>query len=120
MAPGVKVGRFLCEQDAMQSLRHLIVFKAKKAVSQLDFEFKFNHLASLERLQVGIHCDGATKSNLEATEPAILNIVNRHHGRPKFELSIYNYDLVVKDEGRRGAELQDGGLDNGEDHQEKP
>ena len=65
-------------------------------MSQLDFEFKFNQLASLERLQVGIHCDGATKSNLEATEPAILNIVNRHHGRPKFELSKYNYDRPIR------------------------
>lgn len=67
----------------MQSLRRLsILFRAKEAESNLGFEFIFNHLAGLEFLEVVVQCEGATKSDVEAAEAALQNVVSISHGRP--------------------------------------
>ncbi|KAL6594386.1 hypothetical protein ACP70R_048579 [Stipagrostis hirtigluma subsp. patula] len=89
--------RMVCERDAMPKLRRLyLVFNAKEEEwSGMGFEFSFEHLASLERLRVGINCSRATRSRVEAAEAAIRNTVSIHRGHPKLEIKRIDENRIV-------------------------
>lgn len=73
---------------AMPELRRLhLEFRVQEAESKMGFEFTFEHLASLERIQVTIWDEGSTRSRVEAAEAAVRNAVSIHPGHPTLELS---------------------------------
>jgi len=76
-------------QDAMPELRRLhLYFAAQEKESKMGFEFCFEHLASLEHINVNISHYGATRSRVEAAEAAVRNAVSIHPGRPTLHLCV--------------------------------
>uniref|UniRef100_A0A0A9BBB9 Uncharacterized protein n=1 Tax=Arundo donax TaxID=35708 RepID=A0A0A9BBB9_ARUDO len=103
--------RMVCEQEAMPTLRSLrlhLHFSEKEAESEIGFEFSFEHLASLEQLNVRIVCVGATRSRVEAAEAAIRNTVGIHPGRPTLEISRYLEEHMVEDDAVSEVRPEDG------------
>ena len=74
-------------QEAMPKLQRLFLkFRAQETGSNMGFEFSFEHLASLEHIQVIIWREDATRSRVEAAEAAIRGAVSSHPGRPTLNL----------------------------------
>jgi hypothetical protein len=103
-------------QEAMPELRRLTLYldfrvfdlgpdsRVKETESKMGFEFSFEHLASLEHIDITIWRNNATRSREDAAEAAIRNAVSIHPGRPTLVLKV--------EEDKNGGEDRSGhGMD---------
>lgn len=78
--------KIVTQPEAMPKLKILCLqFKANETKSNMDFEFSFEHLVSLEHLRVMMYCGSARTSG--QAEAAIRETASINPGRPTVQIS---------------------------------
>jgi hypothetical protein len=74
-------------QEAMPELRRLhLTFRVQETKSKMGFVFSFEHLASLEHIDVTIRTEDASRRRAVAAEAAVRGAVSIHPAHPTLTL----------------------------------
>jgi hypothetical protein len=95
------MGVLMFETGAMPRLKELtlvITRNEKPNCAAVDFDLGIQHLSSLARLDVRIHCSGWTFAEVKAVEDAFKSMAEANPNRPTLAMTRYNPHLMLRDE----------------------
>jgi Leucine-rich repeat (LRR) protein len=95
------MGALMFEPGAMPRLRELsfsIIGNEKPNSAAVNFDLGIQHLSSLARLDVVIHCDGWTAAEVKAVEDAFKSMAEANPNHPTLEMTRLFQHLMLRDE----------------------